>query len=486
MTRPLFVPFLVALAVAACTDDPSPAAPDAGSPDAASLEASPPSTADAGDAGTRTIASGIYVTTKVGNLTLPLDASDGSLAKIVGRPYVRGISLQFDWADLEPTQGAYVDIVVQAVAAVRKLAAAAGKALTVKVHLRNGLPPAWIVPDGAAGDSGTEPFVFTTPLGFRALGQVSGKNGRKVDVTFIPTEPAYFARAEANIAEFGRQLEVADPNVDLVQIVQVAGPSSESGGTMRLTPRDKFPRNGAVDGWGFGWTFPKHIEAWRAMGPFMAKLPAYQKRQWTFDLTHQQPKDETSFGLTTADQMAVTEALVSAHPRGKAGIRLMNEGASAETNTPGYSLDGGAPTSCSWSVDNFDNPTTLPETTIAAWPGHEWQIQVAADASYNFPRFELARVTLFGDPRTTTPTSLQHTTFVEIHDTQALDDENPLLDGTSGKAWYGCFDAMLRKYAGESATLSDADRSFWTAMPSLSTFGCQAYPPPPPATTCAP
>lgn len=485
MLRILLPSALLLLAAAACTDDPAPVsgAPDGGAPDVTAPDASLPSPVDGG---ARPIASGIYVTTKVGDLTLPLDASDGSLAKIVGRPYVRGVSLQFNWADLEPTQGTYVDVVVEAIAAVRKLAAAAGKALTVKVHLRNGLPPAWMVPEGVVGDAGTAPFVFTTPLGFRAIGQAGGKNGRKVDVTFVPTEPAYFARAEANIAEFGRQLEVADPNVDLVQIVQVAGPSSESGGTMRLTPRDRFPRNGAVDGWGFGWTFPRHIEAWKAMGPFMAKIPAYQKRQWTFDLTHQQPKDETTFGLTTADQMSVTEALVSAHPRGKAGIRLMNEGASAETNTPGYSLDGGAPTSCSWSVDNFDNPTTLPETTIAAWPGHEWQIQVAADASYNFPRFELARVTLFGDPRTTTPTSLQHTTFVEIHDTQALDDENDLLDGTSGKAWYGCFDAMLRKYAGDGVTLSEADRSFWTAMPSLSTFGCQAYPPPPPATTCAP
>lgn len=347
------LPVMVALILASCTDD-EPAAPapdasvpsDAGSPEAAPTDAG--GSLDASDAGIAPVevASGIYVTSKVGELSLPLDAPDGTLAKIIGRSYVRGVSLQFNWADLEPTEGVYVDIVVQAVTAARKLAAAAGKALTVKVHLRNGLPPAWIVPDGAAGDAGALPFVFTTRLGFRALGQVNPKNARKVDVTFIPTEAAYLARAEANIAEFGRQLELADPNADLVRIVQVAGPSSESGGTMRLTPRDKFPRNGTVDGWGFGWTFPKHLEAWKAMGPFMAKIPAYQKRQWTFDLTHQQPRDETSFGLTTADQMSVTDALVSAHPRGKAGVRLMNEGASAQTNTPDYALDGSAPTTC--------------------------------------------------------------------------------------------------------------------------------------------
>lgn len=487
------LPVMVALILASCTDD-EPAAPapdasvpsDAGSPEAAPTDAG--GSLDASDAGIAPVevASGIYVTSKVGELSLPLDAPDGTLAKIIGRSYVRGVSLQFNWADLEPTEGVYVDIVVQAVTAARKLAAAAGKALTVKVHLRNGLPPAWIVPDGAAGDAGALPFVFTTRLGFRALGQVNPKNARKVDVTFIPTEAAYLARAEANIAEFGRQLELADPNADLVRIVQVAGPSSESGGTMRLTPRDKFPRNGTVDGWGFGWTFPKHLEAWKAMGPFMAKVPAYQKRQWTFDLTHQQPRDETSFGLTTADQMSVTDALVSAHPRGKAGVRLMNEGASAQTNTPDYALDGGAPTTCNWSANNFDDPVNLPETVIASWPGHEWQIQTPSDAASNFPRFELARVTLFGDPKASAPTRLQHTTFVEIHDTQALDDAKNLVDGTRGSDWYTCFDSMLRKYASAGITLSEADRSFWTTQPSLAAMSCQAYPAPPPATTCAP
>lgn len=420
------------------------------------------------------IESGIYVVLKVGGLTRPFDAPDGELAQLIARPYVHGLALSFNWADLEPTQGTYAPIVIDALEAVRSLAASSGKPLTVKVHLRNGLPPAWLIPSGI----GTHIQVFTTTLGFRALGQTVG---RKVDVTFVPTEQGYITRVRANIEEFARQLDVADPDATLVRIVQVAGPSSESGGTMRLTPREPFPRVG-TDTLGFGWTFRAHLDAWKAMGPLMAEHEAYRKRQWTFDLTHQPPQGDSVFGLDTADQMSVTAALVASHPNGADGIRLMNEGASAQSNSPEYPT---APKRCAWAVDKFDDPENLPEVAIAAWPRHEWQIQVPNDATYNFPRFELARVTLFGDPRNTTPGVLQHTTFVEIHDAQALSDDEPLLDGTSAVAWYTCFDAMIREYAGADAALSSSAEAFWATMPSPSLDACADYPETPAQTACA-
>jgi hypothetical protein len=426
------------------------------------------------------IENGLYVATKVADLTLPLASPAGTLAQIIGRPYVHGISFQIGWADLEPTRGTYAPVVRDCIEAARSLSAAAGKKLTLKIHLRNGVVPVWLLPPSVSADAGVQPTVVTTTLGFRALAQ-PGANGQIV-VTLVPTEPGYIARVEENAREVARQLDVADPNADSVRIVQVPGPSSESGGTMRLTPTQGFPRSGAVDAYGFGWTFTAHLDAWKAMGPLLAGLPAFQTRQWTFDLTHQVPKGDAQFGLSTADQMSVADALARAHPLGKSGIRLMNEGLSAQTSTPAYPA---TPKTCSWTVSNFDDPANLPESTIAAWPDHEWQIQAPAGGQYNMPRLELARCALFADPGQTVPSELQHTSFVEIHDRQALADGNPLEDGTQASAWYACFDSMLRAYAGKDAALDATDTAFWQSSPSLSST-CVAYPPTPPATFCRP
>ena len=453
----------------AASDTPPDAASDADAPDSGGYVELP-------------VEHGVFAVVKAGALDIPYDAPDGVLYQLASKPYVRGLSISFAWGDLEPTQGHYASVVHDVLAAVRTVRDQLGKPLSVKIHLRNGLVPDWLVPPGVTDDGGVDPFVFQTTLGFRALGV--WKDGR-LDVTLVPTEQAYVTQAVANITEVANQLDAADPAHDLVQIVQLAGPSSESGGTIRLTPREGFPRDGRSDSHGFHWTFQQHLDAWRAMGPLMASLPAYRARAWTFDLTHEPPLegDDTVFGLSTADQMSVVDALVAAHPGGIDGIRLMREGVAAQSNRPDFP---GKRNVCSWGTESFVDPVNLPEAAIAAWPRHEFQDQTTGDDAFNFPRFELARVLLFGDPAANVPTALQHTQFVELHDSQLLGAPT-LLDSTEAAAWFGCLDSMLHKYAPAAATLSAADQTFWAAHPSESLETCKDfYVTTPPASTCAP
>jgi hypothetical protein len=419
-----------------------------------------------------------------------LDAADlsdrASLAQVLGRSYVHGVVLALGWSDLEPEKGQINhQLLANALNALR--AASGGKALSIKLIFRNGdAPMNWLLPAGVDASGG--PVRFTTTAGFDALASL---NDAKLSVTFLPTVAGYMAAVKAHAAELAQQLDEVDPDGSLIPIVQFPGPAAVSDTTLRLMPKTGFPRvprNGNTDSYGFGWSFQKHLDAWKGFASYLASLPAFGKRMWTFAFTHQPPpQDErASFGLFTADQLEVAHAIEAVHPLGAAAVRYKNEALAAQDNVPGFPQP---PASCDWWANRFLAADIYPEQAIAANPHHEWQVQVSKAAppvpagSLLMPRLELARAALFADPGNDLPSRLQHTEFVELHAAQVLGDVSVLPDETSGSQFFSCLDRMIRTYAPASRVLSADDQAFWPRYPSPSQQ-CVGYPAPPPEDAC--
>ncbi len=263
---------------------------------------------------------GLYVMARK-NVLREQVTPESPLVKIAKRNYIQAIAVGISWEDLQPSSAppntAIIQRYLEQIEAASKLA---GRSQPLPVFLKLYLskPPAWTMSSEAVA----EPKLVKNKLGMTVvrIPPRQRSTGDEMPTSEIPisTDPVYHRQLQNLIAAVAQGLATLDPDARRIPLFHFVGPAMTSN-QMRVPLPDLFPNQG-TDKLGAGWTKLKHIEAWRSFASVMAKYPALAKRCWVFNFTNLADRERNKFSLSTQEQVAVFDAVRTAHPAGPGSV----------------------------------------------------------------------------------------------------------------------------------------------------------------------